>query len=531
MDYVDGENLSERLKRTGKPMTEQEVRDILPQILDALKAVHDAGIWHLDLKPANIMLEKSGNIKLIDFGASKQMDAQKGGATTSTAISYTNGYAPREQMEQNYDKFGPWTDIYALGATLYNLLTNKRPPLPSDIDDDDSADKHQSLPFPEGISDGMKNLVLQLMHTNRKNRPQSVSDVMPLGDFPSEPKVQANSSVDKKDVEQNNNEETIVSSPQSEETIIDNSPKITPQDNVEPKTASAAEVKQAPYEYKEDETSKGKIAVIICGAFVILLLFIAGRNSCNNNVQEVEVVDSIAVSKINESFSSLNEIITKKVVENDGASYDGEWLNNNANGYGIYIWPDGQRFEGEWENGNRIYGTYTWPEKKDGYMYKYIGEFNAKGQLDGYGTAYYYGGTNEEGFFVDGEFIGKNKGKRTCFYTREKSDIIIDYPYTWVLVSVKLEGNKTVLKKQVIITDSNPNNKLGIASNKSEYIEDSATGEKYYITNSEIGFDVTKSFVSKNRYFKEEYPSLPSKVKSINVYSGHDYYIKNLKIR
>ena len=141
MDYVDGENLAERLKRTGKPMTEQEVRELLPQILNALKSVHDAGIWHLDLKPANIMVDKSGHIKLIDFGASKQLNAQKGGATTSTAISYTNGYAPREQMEQNYDKFGPWTDIYALGATLYTLLTNKRPPLPTDIDDDRSVGK------------------------------------------------------------------------------------------------------------------------------------------------------------------------------------------------------------------------------------------------------------------------------------------------------------------------------------------------------------------------------------------------------
>ena len=143
MDYVDGENLAERLKRTGKPMTEQEVREILPQILDALKSVHDAGIWHLDMKPANIMLTKEGRVKLIDFGASKQLNAQKGGATTSTAISYTNGYAPREQMEQNYDKFGPWTDIYALGATLYALLTNRRPPLPTDIDDDSSKDKHR----------------------------------------------------------------------------------------------------------------------------------------------------------------------------------------------------------------------------------------------------------------------------------------------------------------------------------------------------------------------------------------------------
>ena len=87
MDYVDGENLAQRMKRTGKPLSEQEVRDILPQVLDALKSVHDAGIWHLDLKPANIMVDKAGNVKLIDFGASKQMNAQKGGATTSTAIS------------------------------------------------------------------------------------------------------------------------------------------------------------------------------------------------------------------------------------------------------------------------------------------------------------------------------------------------------------------------------------------------------------------------------------------------------------
>ena len=174
MDYIDGENLTEYLKRTGQPMPEQEVRLILPQILDALKTIHDAGIWHLDLKPANIMIDKTGKIKLIDFGASKQLNTQKGGATTSTAISYTNGYAPREQMEQNYDKFGPWTDIYALGATLFCLLTNKRPPLPTDIDDDTSTDKHIALPFPESISEGMKDYILKLMQTNRNQRPQNV---------------------------------------------------------------------------------------------------------------------------------------------------------------------------------------------------------------------------------------------------------------------------------------------------------------------------------------------------------------------
>ena len=178
MDYVDGENLAERLKRTGKPMTEAEVNEILPQILDALKSVHDAGIWHLDLKPANIMVDKSGQVKLIDFGASKQLHAQKGGATTSTAISYTNGYAPREQMEQNYDKFGPWTDIYALGATLYNLLTARHPPLPSDIDDDTSEDKHLALSFPASVSESMKHNILWMIQPNRLQRPQNIDAII-----------------------------------------------------------------------------------------------------------------------------------------------------------------------------------------------------------------------------------------------------------------------------------------------------------------------------------------------------------------
>ena len=176
MDYIDGENLSERLKRTGKPLSEAEVMQLLPQILDALEAAHKEGILHLDLKPANIMVDKQGVVKLIDFGASKQQSAQ-GGATTSTAVSYTNGYAPREQMEQNLEKFGPWTDFYALGATLYTLLTNRKPALPSDIDDDGTKDKHLSLPLPSNVSPKNKNLILWLMSTSRTKRPQNVAEI------------------------------------------------------------------------------------------------------------------------------------------------------------------------------------------------------------------------------------------------------------------------------------------------------------------------------------------------------------------
>ncbi len=283
MDFVDGENLSERLRRTGKPMTEQEVRAILPQILDALKAVHDAGIWHLDLKPANIMVDKAGNVKLIDFGASKQLNAQKGGATTSTAISYTNGYAPREQMEQNYDKFGPWTDIYALGATLYNLLTNKRPPLPTDIDDDISEDKHEALPFPESVG-GLKVLVLQMMKTNRLQRPQNIASIMEAGllrkeELAQTPKQQPAS----QPTADFDDETTIIAQPKPKNEEKKAEPK--PQPKVEPRPSYTSATPS-----KSDDGGIGRGCIIAFSIIVVCFVVIEGiisifEPSSNKNIE------------------------------------------------------------------------------------------------------------------------------------------------------------------------------------------------------------------------------------------------------
>jgi serine/threonine-protein kinase len=289
MDYIDGENLAERLKRTGKPMTESEIRQILPQILDALKSVHDAGIWHLDLKPANIMVDKAGKVKLIDFGASKQLNVQKGGATTSTAISYTNGYAPREQMEQNYDKFGPWTDYYALGATIYSLLTNKRPPLPTDIDDDLSADKHTALPFPNGISSEMHSYVLKLMNTNRLLRPQNSKEAAFTGEL----------AQNRTDFVKSKESSSIF----SEETII--AGNIIKDDNKQEAIAVHSQ-------------SSKKMWFVICICFAVLILLAAAFSNSifsGNQTLQAPVVDTDSIEEVVDSVPVLDIDIPWEAVD------------------------------------------------------------------------------------------------------------------------------------------------------------------------------------------------------------------------
>lgn len=173
MDLIKGESLSERLKCTGTPLSEAETLTVLDQVLDALAVVHAQGLYHLDLKPANIMMDQTGRVLLIDFGASKQMSVGAGeSVSTSSALAFTPGYAPLEQTEQNMKSFGPWTDLYALGATLYKLLTNLTPPSASEI-----LMMTTPLLFTTPVSAKTQQLIAWMMRPRLDMRPQSVDDV------------------------------------------------------------------------------------------------------------------------------------------------------------------------------------------------------------------------------------------------------------------------------------------------------------------------------------------------------------------
>lgn len=167
MEYVEGESLADRMSRRGHPFSIDEVQGIFIQIVDALTEIHAQKILHLDIKPGNIMIDKENIIKLIDFGASKQLTSEE---TALTGFYFTRGYAPSEQTGMLFNKFGPWTDLYAVGATMYNLLTGKSP-IQFDIEEF-TNDK-----ITEDLLGLMFLFINWMLQPQKQDRPQSAIDV------------------------------------------------------------------------------------------------------------------------------------------------------------------------------------------------------------------------------------------------------------------------------------------------------------------------------------------------------------------
>ncbi|NMQ19780.1 serine/threonine protein kinase [Candidatus Competibacter phosphatis] len=134
MDYYEGEDLARHLKppRTGQPGIQlpwrRAIKLMLP-VLDGLQKVHQAGFMHRDIKPGNLYLTRDDELILLDFGSARQVT----GTHTRSLLIYSEGFAPYEQYLQGHlNRQGPWTDVYAVAATLYFMLTARR--LPAALD-------------------------------------------------------------------------------------------------------------------------------------------------------------------------------------------------------------------------------------------------------------------------------------------------------------------------------------------------------------------------------------------------------------
>lgn len=185
MEYLRGKSLGDYVKEHG-PLTEAETIRLMQPVMEAVELLHRNRICHLDIKPDNIMLEQeeNGNIRpvLIDFGLSKHYDNTGHATSTINTFGYSEGYAPAEQY-RGITTFSPTADIYALGATLWHCLTGKTPAPALDLRAGELA-----ATLPADVSEPMRRTIA-VMTLDQHQRPDSLTDLLPLGTIPTPPKV------------------------------------------------------------------------------------------------------------------------------------------------------------------------------------------------------------------------------------------------------------------------------------------------------------------------------------------------------
>jgi serine/threonine protein kinase len=170
MECIYGKSVSELVKEKGK-LSPVEALQILNPLCDALAYLHSLKINHLDVKPANVMIENNtGRVVLIDFGVSKLYDMETGNSTTTTPVGLSHGYSPLEQYNVgSVNQFAPQTDIYALGATLYKMVTGKTPPSAIDVSQTGLPQMDPALPIT------LRNAITAAMNPRRESRPASIA--------------------------------------------------------------------------------------------------------------------------------------------------------------------------------------------------------------------------------------------------------------------------------------------------------------------------------------------------------------------
>lgn len=383
MDYIEGNNLSDIVEGKGR-LSEPLALKYIRQVANALDYLHQKKLLHLDVKPANILLDKNtGNAILIDFGVSKQYD-QDGQQTSTTPPAISKGYSPVEQYAQgsNVKTFSPATDIYSLAATLYKLVTGNTPPESNLLLNEDE----QLPPYPSNVSETTRNAIAECLQT-RKKRPQSISEFLQLLD--SEPI-------------------SNIDTPEEEDTILKSQYKKT------------QEVLTTPIKTKKDNLN----TVLIIGAVIVFvviigLLFNKCGGSSSNDSSDEEYLDSLAyedadtaavawddstasyedVSYVDPIQQSSDEITKGSEDYESGAKFVGTFK-NGIRLKGTYTWANGNRFEGDFKDGKLSQGTLYYADGD-----RFSGSFNSNEEKS-LGVFYWSDGDRYEGEFLNDTMHG-----------------------------------------------------------------------------------------------------------------------------
>lgn len=173
MEYVEGETLKKSIEDHG-PVSEEKLLNFIVPMLLSLKYVHNAGYTHRDISPDNIICKPDGSVKLLDFGAARYSVMEE---SKSLSVIIKQGYTPVEQY-QSHGKQGAYTDIYAVGATMYKALTGITP--------DESLERmvKETLKKPSQcgvhVSENTENAVMAALNIRAEDRPQTIDEFLSI---------------------------------------------------------------------------------------------------------------------------------------------------------------------------------------------------------------------------------------------------------------------------------------------------------------------------------------------------------------
>jgi len=177
MEYVAGEDLKSFIRRAGQ-LSSAKAADIACQIAEGLAAAHNLSIIHRDIKPQNIMIDRDGNAKILDFGIAKSLDAE--GQTSPGAIVGTPGYMSPEQISGG--RVDRRADLYSLGAILFEMLTGKEPFAGKTSLDVLLKQKSEEPPDPANLNPQipaqLRTLILHCLEKEKENRCSSTEEFL-----------------------------------------------------------------------------------------------------------------------------------------------------------------------------------------------------------------------------------------------------------------------------------------------------------------------------------------------------------------
>ncbi len=173
MEYQPGKNLQYYIRARRGRLSETLLRRVFPPLLDGLREVHARGLLHLDIKPANIHLRPGGKPLLLDFGAAHPMRETR---SRQNGQIITPGFAPIEQTQPG-GYVGPWSDIYAIGATMRSCIEGRAPPAASERYERDTM-RPALEAFRKHYSEALLRALDWAMEVDPLLRPQSVNDLI-----------------------------------------------------------------------------------------------------------------------------------------------------------------------------------------------------------------------------------------------------------------------------------------------------------------------------------------------------------------